>query len=191
MDRQNADRLAVLLAGNLPRRAVLHRFGGAGLVAGSGVVLRRIPAGAQATPTNLAPIPAAWAAAWTSHDSARVAALFTDDGTYEDLAFGLVAHGTAGVKGFADGFFTASPDLTVELTSGFQTDDWAAAEWLFSGTDRGVFPNRPASGRRYSVRGATIFALRDGKILRDTDYYNLVTLQQQLGVVPASSTPTS
>jgi steroid delta-isomerase-like uncharacterized protein len=192
MDPYCADQLVQHLKEGASRRALLRRLGAGGLAAGVGLTVSRGLARAQATPSAAtAPIPAAWAAAWTSHDSARVAALFTEDGTYEDLAFGLVAHGIEGVKAFADGFFAASPDLSVDLTAGFQSADWAAAEWLFSGTDRGVFPGRPPSGRRFSVRGATIFALRDGKVVRDTDYYNLVTLQEQLGVIPAAETPTT
>lgn len=175
----------------LSRRTALRGLGGGALAAVAGLTLRHDLARAQATPGAMAPIPMAWAEAWTAHDSARLAALFTADGTYENLAFGLVFHGTAEIKGFADGLFTASPDLTVELTAGFQTADRAGGEWLFSGTDRGIYPGRPPSGKRYSVRGATIFALRGGKIARLTDYQNLVTLQEQLGVIPAAATPSA
>lgn len=188
MDPRTVAQLTKQLTGGVSRRTVLRRLGGG---VGLGVALGPQLVRVQATPAAQAPIPTAWADAWTAHDSTQLAALFTADAIYEDLAFGLLSHGPAGVKGQADGFIQAAPDLIVALTAGFQTADWAAAEWLFSGTDRGLFPGRPASGKRFAVRGATIFALRGGKIQRDSDYYNLVTLLQQLGVIPAMGTPPS
>jgi hypothetical protein len=69
---------------------VLRRLGSGGLVAA--VALTSGLARAQDSPNAVA---AAWTDAWNSHDAAQVAALFTADGTYEDLAFDLVAKGTA------------------------------------------------------------------------------------------------
>jgi steroid delta-isomerase-like uncharacterized protein len=112
-----------------------------------------------------------------------VAALFAADGMYEDLAFGLTAHGTDGITKFADGFFQAAPDLHIKLVSGFSTEDWAAAEWIFAGTDTGGVAGTP-TGKRFSVQGATIFQVQDGLVRRDADYYNARTVLDQLGRLP-------
>ena len=172
------------------RRTILHRVGGAGFAAAASAFAPML-ARAQ-TPAAASSIAEAWTAAWNSHDSAQVAALFTPDGRYEDLAFGLEAHGTDEITKFADGFFTAAPDLHIDLVAGFGTDEWAAAEWIFSGTDTGGVAGAP-TGKRFEVRGATIFELQDGKALRDTDYYNAGTVLEQLGLAPASgaATPTT
>ena len=76
------------------------------------------------------------------------------------------------------------------MLAGFATDEWAAAEWLFSGTDTGGVAGTP-TGKRFEVRGATIFELEDGKARRNTDYYNASTVLEQLGRLPAAGTPTS
>jgi cation transport ATPase len=56
-------------------------------------------------------------------------------------------------------------------------------EWLFSGTDTGGVAGTP-TGKRFEVRGATIFELQDGKASRNTDYYNASTVLEQLGLLP-------
>jgi steroid delta-isomerase-like uncharacterized protein len=170
------------------RRLILHRLTSACFVAATASVVPHL-AGAQ-TPTAASSMAQAWTNAWNSHESAQVAALFTPDGTYEDLAFGLTSHGTEEITRFADGFFTAAPDLHIDLVAGFGNDDWAAAEWVFSGTDTGGVAGSP-TGKRFEVRGATIFEVHDGKARRDTDYYNASTVLEQLGLVPAKTgTPT-
>jgi steroid delta-isomerase-like uncharacterized protein len=175
---------------SLSRRAMLHRLGQAGFVvaaASVGPELARAQTPAASAGAT-APITEAWTAAWNSHDSAQVAALLTPDGLYEDLAFGFVAHGTEEITDFAQGFFTAAPDLHIDLLAGFATDEWAAAEWLFSGTDTGGVAGTP-TGKRFEVRGATIFELEGEKARRNTDYYNASTVLEQLGRVPATGTP--
>jgi steroid delta-isomerase-like uncharacterized protein len=182
------------IVASLSRRTMLHHLGRAGLVVATvagGAEGARAQTPAASSPGSWAPITEAWTAAWNSHDSAQVAALFTPDGVYEDLAFGLIAHGTDEITRFADGFFTAAPDLHIDLVAGFGNDDWAAAEWVFSGTDTGGVAGTP-TGKRFEVRGATIFALQDGKATRNTDFYNASTVLEQLGLLPApSSTPSA
>jgi steroid delta-isomerase-like uncharacterized protein len=57
----------------------------------------------------------------------------------------------------------------------------AHAEWVMSGTDQGgLIDGRPATGKRYSFRGASGFELRDGKIQRCSDYWDRTTLLYQL-----------
>jgi steroid delta-isomerase-like uncharacterized protein len=173
------------------RRRVLGQVGlsGLGLLLGWEPQLVRAQTPA-ASPGAMGAIAEAWTAAWNSHDSAQVAALFTPDGVYQDMAFGLVAHGTAEVTKFADGFFKAAPDLHIDLKAGFGTDEWAAAEWVFSSTDTGGVAGAP-TGKRFSVPGGTIFAVMGGKIARDTDYYNPETVLMQLGLLPAAGTPSA
>lgn len=58
----------------------------------------------------------------------------------------------------------------------------AAAEYVVDGeylaTDEGL---PPARGQRYSLPGGAFFALRDGRICRVTNYYNLADWLRQVG----------
>lgn len=125
-----------------------------------------------------------WAVAWSVHDIDKLLSLFTDDCVYEDVTLGAVHHGKAELKGFADRLFAAFPDLKVELASGFIAGNWAGAEWTMSGTHKGDLPELPATGKHFSVRGSTICELREGKIKRNSDYWDRVTFLKQLGIMP-------
>jgi ketosteroid isomerase-like protein len=81
---------------------------------------------------------------------------------------------------------TGSSHGCSELTAGFTADDWAAMEWLMSGTHERDLPGMPAAGKTFSVRGATILELRDGRITRNRDYWDLATFLKQIGLMPST-----
>ncbi len=122
-----------------------------------------------------------WAEAWSSHDMEQVLALFTDDCIYEDVPLGVVNHGKEELRAFGQGFFDLSPDLELEVTAQSASGSAAHAEWIFSGTQRAEFMGKPATGKHWSIRGASGFELRDGKIRRCSDYWDLTTFLNQLG----------
>ena len=131
-----------------------------------------------------------WASAWSSHDTEKVLALFADECVYEDVTFGVVNRSKAELRAFADGTFAAIPDFNVTLTSRFAAGRWAAMEWAMSGTHKGDLPGLPATSRYFSsVRGSTIVELKEGKILRCSDYWDAATVMKQVGllVVPQVS----
>ena len=125
-------------------------------------------------------------AAWNSHDVEKIASFFTDDGVYEDVAIGAVNRGEEELKAFISSTFTFFPDWKAEVKSRFGTGDWSAREWIMSGTHGGDLPGLPATGKKFSVRGASISELHEGKIRRNTDYWNLASFLQQIGVMPAA-----
>jgi steroid delta-isomerase-like uncharacterized protein len=84
-----------------------------------------------------------WAVAWSSSDTndpERVLALFADDCVFEDVTFGVVARGKEELRRFVNGAFVAVPDFKYGLTSRFAAGQWAAVEWVMSGTHKGDFP---------------------------------------------------
>ena len=87
-------------------------------------------------------------------------------------------------KPFARGIFEAFPDFTIQLTSRFAAASWAGAEWTMSATHKGDLPGLPATGKRFSIRGATVFELQGEKIKRVSDYWDMVTFLKQIGVMP-------
>jgi len=122
-----------------------------------------------------------WATAWSSHDVDRVLRLFTDNCVYEDVPTGALNTGKDALRAFAQFFFSVAPDFKVELSGRFETDKWAAGEWTMSGTQKGDMPNLPATGKPFSIRGATILELEHGKIRRCIDYWDMAAFLKQLG----------
>jgi steroid delta-isomerase-like uncharacterized protein len=126
-----------------------------------------------------------WIAAWNAHDGDRVAGVFGEEFLYEDVTFGVVMRTPQDVKGFVDGFVAVAPDCAFEIGSAFVAGGFGGADWTCTGTHRGDMPGMPASGKRFSLRGATIFELRDGRFSKAADYWDLATLMRQLGFMPA------
>ncbi len=121
-------------------------------------------------------------AAWNAHDVDGIAAFYTDDCFKEDIAVGKVAHGKEEMKALIGGAFAAMPDMEIELVTLFDSGDWAATEWIMSGSYSNDYPGFPlAAGRRFSVRGASVMELRNGKIRRISDYWNFASFLDQVG----------
>jgi steroid delta-isomerase-like uncharacterized protein len=122
----------------------------------------------------------AWVAAWNSHNPDALTAVHTADAVYEDVPFGLVNNGTDQIRAFAQFFFTAVPDLKVEFLQGHLKGGHGTIEWVFSGTDVGVYK----TGKKFSVRGASVIDVHGEKISRTSDYYALATILRELGLLP-------
>jgi steroid delta-isomerase-like uncharacterized protein len=139
-----------------------------------------------APPATLPPPLAEWAAAYSSGDADRLLALYTDDALWEEVAIGLAAHGQDEIRAHLDRLFTAVPDFTVDVNNGFVAGDQAVVEWVISGTYSADFPGLPpAAGQHFSLRGASVFELTDGKIRRYTEYWDAYAFLVQLGALPA------
>ena len=126
-----------------------------------------------------------WAAGWSTQDIERVISLCTDRCVYEDVPLGVVNHGKQELRAFGQQVFDAFPDFKIELTTHVAANDWAMLEWTMSGTHRGDLPGMPATSKPFSVRGATALQLEDGRISRNSDYWDMATLLTQLGLMPA------
>jgi steroid delta-isomerase-like uncharacterized protein len=122
-----------------------------------------------------------WVAAWNSHSPDKMLPLYTGDVFYEDVAFGEVSHGSAELRKFAASEFEGVPDLEIKLQRAYVHGGHGTIEWIFSGTDKGVFK----TGKKFSVRGVSVIDVRDGKISRSLDFYDVATMMRQVGLLPA------
>jgi steroid delta-isomerase-like uncharacterized protein len=124
------------------------------------------------------------AAAWLSHDVDKIASFFTDDGVFEDLPLEAVNRGKQEIKAYISATFAAWPDFKLEPTSLFFSGNWAAAEWIMTGTHAGDFAGMPATGKKFSVRGASVFEIMEAKLKRETLYYDKALFLRQVGLMP-------
>jgi len=122
-----------------------------------------------------------WAAGWSTQDIERVISLCTDQCLYEDVPLGAVNHGKDELRAFGQQVFNAFPDFTIQFTSHFAAGDLALLEWTMSGTHQGDLPGMPATGKPFSVRGATVLQLDDGRISRNSDYWDMATCSRNSG----------
>ena len=125
-----------------------------------------------------------YAGAWLSYDVEKITSFFTEDGVLEDVPLGSVNRGKQEITAFISATFTAWPDFKLEPTSFFFSGDWAASEWIMTGTHDGDFAGMPATGKKFSVRGASLFELKGAKLKRETLYYDMVSFLRQVGLMP-------
>ena len=125
-----------------------------------------------------------WASAWSSNDTAKLLSLFSDDVLYEDVTFGAVNKGSDALRKFATDAFGSFSDMNFKLTSRFVSADGqrGAMEWVWGGRQTKDFPGLPATNKPFQVRGASVVEFRDGKISRDSDYWDLATYKRQIGL---------
>jgi steroid delta-isomerase-like uncharacterized protein len=124
-----------------------------------------------------------WTAAWNSHDLDKTISLYTDDCVLEDN-LDVVCHGKKELVAFCKSTFIDFPDLRLESKSLFNTVNWVALEWTMTGIQaHSSNAATPATGKSVSVRGASIIEIHNGKIRRETYYYNVLTVMRQLGLI--------
>lgn len=133
------------------------------------------------TEQRLGQLAAEYVAAWNTHDVEKATAFYVEDGTYEDLGLGSVARGHGEIRRYFADAFSAFPDVHIELDGEPAIrGNRVFAEWVMSGTHKGEFAGMPASGKRFEVQGVSAIVTRGDKILRNRDYFDLLTVMKQL-----------
>jgi len=106
-------------------------------------------------------------AAWDGHDAEAFASLFADKFTVSDVALPQPITTMDGVRQYAQGWFTAFPDMSVKQMNRVVTDDAIAAEVQFTGTNTGPMmmagKEIPRPARVSSVRARTSLASRTAR----------------------------
>ena len=181
----------------LSRRDALTSVAGAGL--GLLLAAPRLGVSAQeaspaATPGTLPPLIAQWVAAWNAHDPEQLVALYTPDSVYEEIPTNIVAEGPDAIQAFAEANFAFFSDLEVRPQAAFAAEEWAVLQAIFAGRYTGQIPGAPAgSGQPFAIPFVSVFRLSDGRIQRNTDYFDNYNFLIQLGILPApgAATPTT
>ena len=162
----------------LSRRAVAKGGGGAAVIALAALGLRApARAGADQGPTPSATdraIVDAWAAAWSSGRADAVAALFTEDGVYEDVPFEETATGRAAIAAHAQGYFDGARDVALTVESAVAIPAGFVVQW------RDAYTAVP-TGRPVSYRGVSLLDVADGELAQEVAYYDRATIAAQEG----------
>lgn len=98
----------------------------------------------------------------------------------------MVTHGQEELRAHVEGLKAAFPNFSLVVSNGFVAGDWAAAEWVVTGTYSGQFPGLPAgSGQSITIHGSSILELEDGKIRADREYWDAYAFLVAAGALPA------
>jgi steroid delta-isomerase-like uncharacterized protein len=80
-------------------------------------------------------------------------------------------------------FLTPFPDLTITIREQFVPNDSVSIiEYTFSGTHQGPLDDVAPTGKKISVIACSVLEARDGKIIREADYYDTLAMMEQLSL---------
>ena len=82
-------------------------------------------------------------------------------------------------------FLNGFADLHVEILDQFEAGDKVATRVAWSGTHTGELQGIPPTGRSFRGEAIVIDRVADGKIQERWDVSNMLSMMQQLGVIPS------
>lgn len=121
--------------------------------------------------------------AWNSHDIQGAGSHLDDGVVYLDVSVGEVQRGRQAAEDNVIGvLMRAMPDLEWSLRGDpIIQGDGIAYEWQLTGTNTGTWSGIPASQQKVNIKGGTIMRVKNGKIFYQADYYDVASLNRQLG----------
>ena len=117
---------------------------------------------------------AAWAAGWSSGSSEGAAAVYTEDGVYEDVPFGETVEGRAAIAEYLQAYFEEAQEGALMVESAAAIPGGFVVQW------RDEFTHAP-TGAAVSYRGVSLLEVADGRVARETAYYDQATIYTQEG----------
>jgi steroid delta-isomerase-like uncharacterized protein len=108
---------------------------------------------------------------WSSGGEAAIDELMDPDGT--GWMEGREVHGPQEFKDARRQLLEAFPDLAITVEDVVEQDDKVVVRWSVQATHHGPGLGMPATNRRVSFRGMTWLEMRDGRIARGWDSWNL------------------
>lgn len=124
-----------------------------------------------------------WEAFWNDRAGTHVLDVFTRDVLYEDLTLDVHARGARELQAFAQSVFADFPvshfqveDSACQGHRGFLDWTWVAEDGIAHVPGTGLC----GTGKRFTVRGATLLTIQGYKIAHNVDIWDLTTVLRQL-----------
>ncbi len=124
------------------------------------------------------------ATAWDARDPAQIAALYTDDGVRDEVAFThRRLEGREAIAAGVGEIISAWPDCELEVRSRTAEADREVLEWTFRGTSSAPFGPLPATGKAGELRGVSVVIVEGGRIREERVYWDTATLMAAAGML--------
>ena len=111
----------------------------------------------------------------------KALAFYTEDFSFSDPTLHMDLPSKAQVRATLLQLCASYANVRFTLQQLISGPAWAVAQHTLAGSYRP--PQRPEAGyREFAVRGVSVFEFAGAKFKRQTDYYDALTLRQQLGL---------
>lgn len=123
------------------------------------------------------------AAGVVSSQMAHLQSILNDyhtDAVVEDTLTGSAIQGHSAIADRKLAEMLSIADPHIEVTRRYAVGDQVVAEWIFTGLHVGPFKGYQPTGNRIRLEGVTAVTRRDGKIVKETLYYDAAEVHRQL-----------
>jgi uncharacterized protein (TIGR02246 family) len=128
------------------------------------------------TPAQLTDFATRYTAAWCSHEPARVAAFFAEQGSLT-INHGAPSVGRAAIAAAAQGFMSAFPDMVVTMDRLETTGPTIRYYWTLTGTNTG----RGGTGRPVHISGYEEWTFGPDRLIgRSLGHFDEAEYQRQI-----------
>jgi len=121
--------------------------------------------------------------ALNERDYARPAGAIAEDCEWWSMPAESLHRGPSAIVAGLREFTAAFPDWRADIERVTAAGPVAAAEWVSSGTFRHPFRGREPNGRSFKRRGCSVAEIQGGKIIHYRDYFDRVSLLEQLDLL--------
>ena len=88
--------------------------------------------------------------------------------------------GIKAVKDFYMNYLNGFSDIEFTILDAFGQGERIVKHWNFKGTHTGDFFGIPATGNKLDLSGTTLVTMKDGKIAKEQDFFDMQSLIMQL-----------
>jgi len=119
---------------------------------------------------------------WNQGKMDSIRELMASGCTFHDPVFPGLTSGADNMKRHIEMCRSGFPDLKVTVDDTIAERNEVVHHWTVRGTHKAPFLGMPATNRKATVSGTTIYRIEGGKIVEEWSDWNLMTLMEQLGV---------
>ncbi|MDO7581867.1 MAG: ester cyclase [Flavobacteriaceae bacterium] len=91
--------------------------------------------------------------------------------------------GIEAFKAYYNNYLIGFSDAEMIILSSFGEGDNLVKHWQFKGTHDGELFGIPASNNKVDISGVTLVTMKNGKILKEQDFFDNLSFLTQLGVI--------
>jgi len=121
--------------------------------------------------------------ALTSHDVKAIVAGYSGDAKVFSPNWEGAKTGATGITEVYTRYFSSTPDLAYKVLNTINAGDNVVVEYTSGGTLSNPESGTPdyMKGKKYSLVYCAVFTLKDGKIIKESDYFDQLVFLRQVG----------
>ena len=120
-------------------------------------------------------------AAESAHDNERTLKTLSDDVMYRVVASGEIVYGKEAVSKYYDVWWTAFPDVQIEIRRMVAVGEWVFAENFVTATHLGPWLGLAPTGKKAVQHLCAVIRCRDGLMTEESVYYDQLERLRQIG----------